>query len=99
MFRLLFYGVSLFVAYRLGERQAQLNTHEFLLSRTTSPTAGVTLTDFVTISQSGEIDFTQDETLATPLQFYEAIQLKNLIKKYTPSANLQLLTSNSINLI
>lgn len=97
--RVLILGASVFVAYKVGEKKAQLNSVGFYVTRTIEPSPGVQITEFVQITPTGVIDYTADQEQGTSFYFGEAIKLKSLIKRYTPGAELQLLTSETLNLI
>lgn len=98
IFRFLVFGAGVIVAYKVGEKKAQLSSINFLIARNFD-TAGILQTEFIYITPAGQIDYTQDESQATAFNFYEAQELKRLIKRFTPGANLVLITEQQTNLI
>ena len=86
---------AVFLAYKLGEKQAQIGAEDYYITRQLSPSTGVTLTEYIKISPN-EIVFTSDENQATPLFFWDAFKLKSLMKQFNPGSILKLETANQL---
>ena len=88
-------GTALLLAYKVGEMRSQMAAQDYYITRVISPGQGMTVTEYVTITEN-QITFTQDENLATPMFFWDALNLKTLIRKFNPGANLKLETANQL---
>lgn len=95
MKNVLLIGTAVFLAYKLGEKQAQMTSQDYFITRKLQPSPSVTITEYVRAEPTG-ITFTTDENLATPFFFFDAYHLKNLIKKFAPGSNLRLETANHL---
>jgi hypothetical protein len=97
--RLLLLGAVGYVSYKAGEKSAQLGALGFYVTRKIQSTPGVEVLEYITITPLGLIDYTQDQSQATSFYLGEAIKLRNLIQRYRPTMELNLITSETLNFI
>lgn len=86
---------AVYAAYRFGVYQSQINAMDYLVVNVRDYGTGVQINEYVQITAAG-IEFTQDAATATPMLLVEANKLKALLRKHIPNINLQLQTSNQI---
>ena len=96
MFRIIATLGALYTAYKIGESKTRLEQLDFFVTSTTSQN-NIYITTYATISeQSGTIEFSQDINNATILNYWDAMSLRGLIKKYTPGAAIELETVSTL---
>lgn len=95
MKNILLIGTALFLSYKLGEKKAQMAAMDYYITRQFAAAGGVFIDEYVTMTPGG-VSFTQDANLATPLFFFDALTLKNLIRKFSPGSVLKLETANNL---
>lgn len=97
MFKYLLGAVALFISYKIGEQKSKLNTSSFILTRVYSTSVGVSIVEYLVIKPTTGIIFTQDLQAATVLNYTDAVNFKEVLRKYIPFGNLQLeLVSNEL---
>lgn len=94
MKNILLIGTAIFLSYKLGEKKAQMSAQDYFITRRIEPSPGVSINEYVQFSPTG-VQFTQDESQATPFYFFDALNLKNLIRKFNPGDSLRLETVNN----
>lgn len=76
-------------AYKLGEQYSQINANDYYLTRAIDTPTGVNI-EYLVINQDGLMDYETDKRQATPLNFWTAKRLRNLIKVHAPMMPIEL---------
>ena len=90
MYRLLFTGIALFLAYRVGQQQAQLNAFDYYITRSYLDGAGEVVVEYLEIEQTGNVVFSPTQANATPFDFEKANAMKKVLRSYVPSMKLSI---------
>lgn len=86
-----------FLAYKLGEQYTQIKANDYFLNRSyVDLNTGQQIVDYVFITNTGEIVYTQSIASATPFDFWTAKKLRNLIKTHAPNLPIQIEIVNPI---
>jgi len=96
MIKLILTSGAIFVAYQIGQKTAQIAQIDYFVTRQITPTNGISMSEYITVNNQGEFNFTQDENLATPFGFFEASTVKKLIRRFAPGSNLALQSINGL---
>jgi hypothetical protein len=96
MFRIVFSAIALYGAFKIGENKARLEQLDFYLTKIEGQSSGLHLIEYAYIDQSAGLVFTQDMNQATVLNYWDAMSLKSLMKKFAPAAQIQLETVSSL---
>ena len=90
MFRLIATGLVVYAAYKWGENKSRLEQLDFFITKVSGQGTNILLVEYATIDTSGNLIFSQDMNLATVLNYWDAINIKSMLKKFAPTANVQL---------
>ena len=89
MLKILAASLALFTAYKIGESKAKLQQLDFYITRVTGPSTGIHILEYAQITDQG-LNFSQDSNQATILNYWDALSIKEMFKKFAPSSKIHL---------
>ena len=84
---------ALAIAYKIGEQKASINQFDFFVTTQAIPQGQSTpIPLYITISSGGRIEFTPDMNQATVFNYFDAIKIRSILRKYAEPMPLSLET-------